>query len=189
MVGYEYYKTRLEPSSENKIFVALMYASHMSDRVAAVFTEGGDIDYASGVDVFKRQEDIDWVDAAAGELTKNKEAEAIFVVRKVWAFSANVDDEEIDDWDKPIHKHPDSIEVFEAALMTRIYLVEWTVTFTVAGKNNIVIDDVYLTSDVSRFDDRFKKLDNGDEKKIVKKLSKSTEEGKVVGFIGPKKMG
>ena len=184
MAGYEYYKTRLEPSIDNKIFIALMYASHLSDRVAAVFTKGGDINYASGVDVFKREEDVDWVEAAAEELTKEHDAEAIFVVRKVWAFSPNVADEEIEDWTKPIYKHPDSLEVFEAALLTRIYIVEWTVTFTTKEKN-LIVDEVYLTNEESRFDDRFKKLDNGDEKKLAKTVN-SKEKGKIAGFIGPK---
>jgi hypothetical protein len=188
VAGYEYYKKRLEPSSENKVFVALMYASHLSDRVAAVFTKGGEINYASGMDVFKREEDADWIEAAANELTR-EETEAIYVVRKVWAFSSNVADEEIEDWDKPIWKHPDSLEVFEVALMTRIFLTQWTVTFTARGKN-LTIDDVYETEDVHRLDDRFLKLEIKEDEKAEKaardKNSKETEEGKVVGFIGPR---
>ena len=190
MARYDYYKKRLEPSSENKVFLALMYASYASDRVAAVFTAGGEINYASGVDVFKPENDVDWIEAAAAELTKNKEAEAIYVVRKVWAFSSNVADEEVEDWDKPIHKHPDAIEVFEVALLTRIYLTEWTVTYTAQGKG-LIIDEVYFISDEYRFDDRFLKLvDDKSEKDAAKDgpdVQKKTEErGKVVGFIGRK---
>lgn len=191
MAGYDYYKKRLEPSIENKIFLSLMYASHITDRVAAVFKQGGEITYASGVDVFKPDEDADWMEAAAEELTKSKDIEALFVVRKIWAFSPNVADEEIDDWTKPIYKHPDSMEVFEAALLTRIYAVEWTVTYTAQGKH-LSVDDVYLTREDYRFDDRFLKLEEKEEGRgilegVVLK-QKPEERGKVVGFIGPQKL-
>lgn len=91
---------------------------------------------------------------------KNSPTVMVCLARHVWAFPSYLSDEEIEFWDKPVERHPESFQVFEMVTATRNEKKQWMVEYRTEGPSLIKLTNIYEIGQVAMPDPRISSADD-----------------------------